>query len=173
MSDGHAPPWALGPRPGSRSLAADSVCFPARDAHPRHRPFLPAPPTPMGLPGGPGCWAGPAFSSQSDGQKEPSPSSPAHPRGLVPQSHKARLQHKRDWATPPRPAGFAVPHGGEGVSEDRRQVHCPTSLALVSLPFLVSVGLGTSVSSGITLEPSALCRRHTPDLESLCPHEQP
>lgn len=73
MSDGRAPPRALGPRPGSRSLAADTVCFPARDAHPRHRPFLLAPPTPMGLPGGPGCWAGPAFSSRSDGQTEPSP----------------------------------------------------------------------------------------------------
>lgn len=28
-----APPQALGPRPGSRSLAADTVCFPG-DAHP-------------------------------------------------------------------------------------------------------------------------------------------
>lgn len=73
MSDGCAPPQAPGPRPGSRSLAADTVCFPARDAHPRHRPFLPAPPTPMGLPGGPGCWAEPAFGSQSDGQTEPGP----------------------------------------------------------------------------------------------------
>lgn len=73
MSDGCAPPQAPGPRPGSRSLAADTVCFPARDAHPRHRPFLLAPPTPMGLPGGPGCRTEPAFGSQSDGQKEPSP----------------------------------------------------------------------------------------------------
>jgi hypothetical protein len=48
MSDGCAPPQALGPRPGSRSLAADTVCFPARDAHPRHRPFLLAPPHPQG-----------------------------------------------------------------------------------------------------------------------------
>lgn len=73
MSDGCAPPQAPSPRPGSRSLAADTVCFPARDAHPRHRPFLPAPPTPMGLPGGPGCWVEPAFGSQSDGQTEPGP----------------------------------------------------------------------------------------------------
>lgn len=73
MSDGCAPPQAPGPRPGSRSLAADTVCFPARDSHLRHRPFLPAPPTPMGLPGGPGCRVGPAFGSQNDSQTEPSP----------------------------------------------------------------------------------------------------
>ena len=64
-----------GPQPqaGSRSLAADTVCFPAQDAHPRHRPFLPAPPTPVGLPRGPGCWAGSALGSQRDGQTQPSP----------------------------------------------------------------------------------------------------
>lgn len=47
-----APPQALGPRPGSRSLAADTVCFPG-DAHPptRHRPFLLVPPAPGACPG--------------------------------------------------------------------------------------------------------------------------
>lgn len=48
MSDGCAPPQAPGPRPGSRSLAADTVCFPARDAHPPSQAISPGAPHPHG-----------------------------------------------------------------------------------------------------------------------------
>lgn len=73
MSDGCAPPQAPGPRPGSRSLAADTVCFPAGDAHPVTGHFSWRLPPPLGLPGGPGCQAGPAFGSQRDGRTAPGP----------------------------------------------------------------------------------------------------
>lgn len=81
MSDGGGPP---GPRPqaGSRSLAADTVCFPAWDAHLVTGHFSRRPPP---------LWAGPGVqgagqdlpSAPRDGQAWHSPAPAPHPHPLT------------------------------------------------------------------------------------------
>lgn len=91
MSDGCAPPQAPGPRPGSRSLAVDTVCFPAGDAHPVTGHFSWRLPPPWACLGVQGAREDLRLAPRVMARQIPAPPSPAPPRG-----HRGARHRQRD-----------------------------------------------------------------------------